>query len=993
MINTVIKKDGREELFSPEKIKRGLFKSVQAAGGNDKERSDKIANIIIQQLNEKFPNQEQIKSTDILDEVELTLLKGGYDKVSRAFILHRYRNSMMRNNEQVDQDNLLMKNYLDKNDWTIKENANTNYSLSAMNFNISQKITQNYWLTEIYPDYIAKEHIDASIHIHDLGIFGAYCCGWDLQDLLNVGFTGAPGCIKSNPPKHFRSALGIMVNFLFSTQNEIAGAVAFSNVDTLLAPFIRYDELDRKQIKQALQEFVFNLNVPTRSAMQCMSEDTEILTPTGWKSYNELNIGDTILNFNLKNQKIETQKIRKVFKKEYSGEMYNLKNRIQDQLISPNHRVVRQLFNTNEYILDPIENVYKLKSPVIIPISGININKDIKYSDDIIKLIAWIITEGSSRSAKGQNPNDRRITITQSKKVNYKKYVEIKNILNSLNIKFSEQSVGARLGQSVINFSITQEDSLKLHELFGDEYNIKYIPKKLLNMSQRQAKLFIETFIKGDGHEKCKITSTEKNIIDSLQHICTLAGYGSTVLMRPPTKIGTKKIYVLRIIFHQKTYITKIKKIQYNGIIWCPNTKNETVIARRNNKVFITGNTPFSNLTFDLTCPKNMKGLPVIIGGEMKNENYGDFQEEMNLINDVFCEVLLEGDGNGRVFTFPIPTYNITKDFDWNDKNLNNLWTLTAKFGSPYFTNYINSSMSVDDSRSFCCRLKSDITKVKYRGNGLFGAYPLVGSLGVCTINLPRIGIKTKTKEDFLKELERLANICHKSLEIKRTIIEKYTEQGLYPFCKFYLRSIKEKTGEYWANHFSTIGILGMEEALLNMKMGGMETKEGIDFTKEVLEFLNKKASDFEKETGRYTNIEAVPGEGTTRKFAHADKKQFPTCIVANEKDYTEKGVAPYYTNSTNIPVGKNIDLFTQFELQNDIQPMYTGGVVFHVYAGEKAPSPEAVKSLIKRSCENYKIPYFSFTPSFSICPIHHYIPGEHKYCPKCLEEGDNISL
>jgi len=669
MIEFVEKKDGRIQAFVPEKLKNGLFKAVKAAGGNDKEKSDLIAEKIINNLNEKFKGTNKVKYIDILDEIETTLVKNGHDKTARAFILFRYRDSMLRKQEDVEKDNILMKHYLDKSDWTIKENANTNYSLSAMNFNISQKITQNYWLSEIYPEHISKAHIDAEIHIHDLGVFGAYCCGWNLEDVLKVGFTGAPGCIYSRPPKHFRSALGIMNNFLFSVQNEIAGACAFSNVDTLLAPFIRYDNLDRKQVKQALQEFVFNLNVPTRSAMQ----------------------------------------------------------------------------------------------------------------------------------------------------------------------------------------------------------------------------------------------------------------------------------------------------------------------------------TPFTNLTFDLICPKHMKGLPVVIAGEMKDENYGDFQKEMDLINDVFCEVLLEGDGNGRVFTFPIPTYNITKDFNWEDKNLDNLWKLTSKYGSPYFTNYINSSMSVDDARSFCCRLKSDITKVKYRGNGLFGAYPLVGSLGVCTINLPRIGIKSKSKEEFFKELDRLANICHESLEIKRKIIEKYTEQGLYPFSKFYLRSIKEKTGEYWANHFSTIGILGMEEALLNMNIGGMETKEGIEFAKEVLEFLNKKAQEFESQTGRYTNIEAVPGEGATRRFAHADKKKYPNCIIANEKDYKEKGIAPYYTNSTNIPVSKNIDLFKQFELQNEIQPLYTGGIAFHIYAGEAAPSADAVKSLIKKSCENYKIPYFSFTPTFSICPIHGYLNGKHKLCPKCLDINDKM--
>lgn len=672
MIKFVKKKDGRLEEFDKEKIKRGIFKAVKAAGGNDKEKSDKIADVIITKLEEKFKSSDIVKYLDILDIIEETLIKNGHDKTARAFILHRYRDQMYRKPEQTDKDNIMMKHFLDKTDWTIKENANTNYSLSAMNFNLAQKLTQNYWLTEIYPENITRAHVDGDIHIHDLGVFSAYCCGWNLQDLLLTGFTGVRNAITSKPPKHFRSALGIMVNFLYTVQNEIAGACAFSNVDTLLAPYIRYDNLSRKDVKQALQEFVFNLNVPTRSAMQ----------------------------------------------------------------------------------------------------------------------------------------------------------------------------------------------------------------------------------------------------------------------------------------------------------------------------------TPFTNLSFDLECPKNMKGLPVIIAGEMKNECYGDFQKEMDIVNDVFCEVLLEGDGSGKIFTFPIPNYNITKQFDWNNKTLDNMWKLTAKYGSPYFSNYINSSMSPNDARSFCCRLKSDTTKVKYRGGGLFGSYPLVGSLGVVTINLPRIGYLYKDKENFKERLITLMDLAKESLIIKRNIIEKYTDEGLYPFTKFYLRSIKDATGKYWSNHFSTIGVLGMHEALLNMNLPGIDTTEGAEFAKEILELMNKRAALYEKETGEYFNLEAVPGEGTVRRFANLDKQKYPDIIVNNEKNINKYHVAPYYTNSTQIPVNSKKSLFEILKLQEDIQCLYTGGTVLHIFAGEQAPDANAVKKLIRRCCENYKIPYFSFTPTFSVCPHHGYIPGKHNYCPICAtsNELENIS-
>ena len=810
------------------------------------------------------------------------------------------------------------------------------------------------------------------------------CVGWDLKDLIMTGFKGVAGKVESKPPKHLRTALGQIVNFFYTLQGETAGAQAFSNFDTLLAPYVRYDGLDYHTLKQAMQEFLFNLAVPTRVGFQCMSEDTEILTIDGWANYDSLKQGDMIKTFNVEKKIIEDKPIKKLFKKEYEGIMYNLKNRIQDQLISPHHRVVRKKFQTNDYILEEIEEVLKMKSPFIIPIAGENQKKDSNISDEEIKIMAWIIGEGTIENYTSHR-HSSRITIYQSAIKNPLKYKEIISLLKKFELNYSERDSCPALGNSVKMIRLNAESSRKIHQMFNSRESVNFIPKKLLSMSKRQSRLFLEVYLKADGFENCKIATTNKNILDGLQQIAVNAEYGFTVLTRNPT-IGKKLIYVLRLIDHKETYIQEVKKINYKGIIWCPNTDNETVIARRNGKVFITGNTPFTNITMDLKVPDYMKNEHITIGGEFKKETYGEFQKEMDMINRAFAEGMIEGDASGRVFTFPIPTYNITKDFDWDNPNHNVIWEMTAKYGIPYFSNFINSDMKPEDARSMCCRLRLDQSELRKRGGGLFGSNPQTGSIGVVTINMPRIGFTAVSEDDFFKKLRNLMELSKESLEIKRKSLERFTELGLYPYTKFYLRNIHARFGEYWKNHFSTIGLLGMNEAIMNFMPGeNITTEKGRKFAEKTLLFMMERLEEYQKETNSIYNLEATPGEGTTYRFARKDKKQFGRILVANEEAACG-GRAPYYTNSTQLPVNYTNDLFKALELQDSLQILYTGGTVFHGFIGEKMQK-EHVKLLVKKIAENFSLPYFTITPTFSICPVHGYLAGDHEYCPKCDEE------
>ena len=671
-MDKIVKRDGAIVSFDANKIETAILKAAKVTKEfGEKEAANVTRKVVLmaQEIaNKKESNLKAPTVEEVQDAVEVALYSFGYTATAKAYILYREQRKRIRdfasglNIDMVDD-------YLSQLDWQVNENSNMSYSIQGLNNYIASNISKNYWLNKIYPKEIKEAHQNGDIHIHDLNIISVYCVGWDLKDLLLEGFKGVKGKVSSAPPKHFRTALGQMVNFLYTMQGESAGAQAFSNFDTLLAPFVRYDGLTYEQVKQCIQEFVFNMNVPTRVGFQ----------------------------------------------------------------------------------------------------------------------------------------------------------------------------------------------------------------------------------------------------------------------------------------------------------------------------------TPFSNITMDLNVPSYYADQPVIIGGEYKEETYSQFQREMDMINKAFFEVMMAGDSSGRVFTFPIPTYNITKDFDWDNPNIEGLWEMSAKYGIPYFSNFINSDMNPEDARSMCCRLRIDNRELEYRGGGLFGSNPLTGSIGVVTMNLPRIAYLAKDKNEFLSLLADRMEIAKNSLEIKRKLLEKLTDNGLYPYTKFYLRDIKARFNVYWKNHFSTIGLIGMNEACLNLFGKGLDSEEGQTFALGVMDFMRDKIKEYQIETGNNYNLEATPAEGTSYRLAKLDKRNTPKIICANEKEY-DNGADPYYSNSTHLPVNYTDDIFELLDLQDELQTKYTGGTVVHIFAGERLSNTTTMKNLVKKVCANYRLPYFTFSPTFSICENHGYIPGEHQTCPDCGSECEVYS-
>jgi anaerobic ribonucleoside-triphosphate reductase len=648
------KRDGREENFDAKKIKAAILKAGQAAGEFGADEAGRLTLKVVTLIH-SLRDTLEVTVEQVQDIVEEVLLNSPFRRTAKAYIIYRDQHARMREMaKKADMD--LIDSYLGKGDWRVRENSNMAYSLQGLNNYISSEVSKVYWLNKIYPAEIREAHNNGALHLHDLGLISVYCVGWDLQDLLRSGFKGVAGKAESLPAKHFRTALGQIVNFFYTLQGEAAGAQAFSNFDTLLAPFIRYDRLGYKEVKQALQEFIFNVNVPTRVGFQ----------------------------------------------------------------------------------------------------------------------------------------------------------------------------------------------------------------------------------------------------------------------------------------------------------------------------------TPFTNVTMDLEAPGSLAKENVVIGGKLQKETYADFQAEMDMFNSAFLEVMAEGDAKGRVFTFPIPTYNISKDFDWSRPGLEKLWEATAKYGIPYFANFVNSDMSPDDARSMCCRLRLDKRELNKRGGGLFGANPQTGSIGVVTINMPRLGYLAKDEAEFMERLDGLMIIARNSLEIKRKMLEQFTEQNLYPYTRFYLRNVYERDNKYWSNHFSTIGLVGLNEACVNLFGQDIGTDAGRAFALRVMDFMRDRLQKYQLQTGNLYNLEATPAEGTTYRLARLDKKLYPEIITAGD------GGEPFYSNSTQLPVNYSDDILHVLDLQDEIQTKYTGGTVVHTFVGEAVSDPQAVKAFVRMVCNNYRLPYFTLTPTFSICEKHGYLNGEVYLCPHC---------
>jgi len=658
MSKYVEKRSGDIESFDINKITTAINKAITTVEGepNDflaAELATEVAGLL------ESDDEEIVHIEDIQDLIERVLVHQGYYEYAKCYILYREQRRHVR--ELKKTMNLdLVDSYLNQQDWRVKENANSQFSTQGLSAHIAGTVSANYWLNKIYPREIAEAHTSGDMHLHDLGVLAPYCTGWDLGQLLEEGYGGVPGQVSCTPPKHFHSAIGQLVSFLFSVQQDCAGAVAVSNFDTLLAPFVHADRLDYCNVKQYIQEFIYQLNMPGRAGMQ----------------------------------------------------------------------------------------------------------------------------------------------------------------------------------------------------------------------------------------------------------------------------------------------------------------------------------RPFTNLTLDFTVPEHMRNLPAVVGGKSYG-TYGDFQEEAQMVARAFFEVMLEGDGAQQSFPFPIPTVNVTKDFQWDLPAVKTLMAATARFGTPYFANFVNSDLDPQDFRSFCCRLTLDLRELKKKGGGLFGAEGLTGSVGVCTINLPRLGYLSNSREEYFQRLGRLVNLAIRSLNIKRELVEAYTENNLYPFARRYLRNVKAARGSYWANHFGTIGVLGANEACLNLLGVDIAHPDGYQLAEDTLNFIRDILVRKQQEYGLMFNIEATPAEGCSYRLARLDKQHYLDIIVANEETY-RRGTAPYYSNSTMLPVNYTSDLFAALDHQSPLLKLYTGGSVFHVFLGERQPSPDACAALIKRIFTRYELPYMSLTPTYSICPAHGYIFGEHHTCPVC---------
>jgi anaerobic ribonucleoside-triphosphate reductase len=669
-VKYVRKRDGKLEPFDQERITNAIWKAAKAVGGKNREQAKLISDEVLAELRSRFGEDGCPTVEEIQDFVEKQLIENGRAQTAKAYILYRKQHQDMRELAALLSSADLVDQYLEIEDWRVKENSNMSYSLQGLNNYLSSTVIAKYWISRIYPKSIAAAHFSGDIHIHDLGVLGPYCVGWDISDLLLSGFGGVSGKIESKPAKHFRTALGQIVNFFYTLQGEAAGAQAFSNFDTYLAPFIRYDHLSQKDVEQALQEFFFNMNVPTRVGFQ----------------------------------------------------------------------------------------------------------------------------------------------------------------------------------------------------------------------------------------------------------------------------------------------------------------------------------TPFTNLTLDLTVPDFMKDEGVLFNGKVTEDTYGDMAAEMEMFNLAFAEIMQQGDSKGRVFTFPIPTYNVTNDFAWDSPVAQAVFEVTAKYGVPYFSNFMNSDLHPEDVRSMCCRLRIDNRELRKRGGGFFGANPLTGSIGVVTLNMPRVGYLSKDEDEFFQRLEGIMETAKASLEIKRKALEAFTENGLYPYSRRYLRHVKEGYDKYWKNHFSTIGLVGINETVLNLLGVNITAPEGKDFAIKTLRFMRERLADFQEETGDIYNLEATPAEGTSYRLARLDKRHYPNIMAANERLVQTRHAEPFYTNSSQLPVDYEGDLFEALEHQESLQTLYTGGTVFHIFLGERLHSWKSAAELIRKVASSSRLPYFTLTPTFSICPTHGYTSGEHKQCPVCGAQSEVYS-
>ncbi len=1053
MVEFVTKRDGSRVKFDSAKIEEAIWKAVQSVGGTDRYKVNSITKSIITIINERF--KENIPSVeDIQDIVETVLIKEGHDKTAKAYILYRHQRELLRKTEDMVSNFEIINQYVSQEDWRVRENSNMAYSLQGMNFQISGRIVSNYWLGRIYPFEIAEAHKSAAFHIHDLDVLAVYCVGWDLKQLLFEGFTGVKGKVSSKPANHFRSALGQVVNFFYTLQGEAAGAQAFSNFDTLLAPFIRYDNLNRNEVKQCIQSFIFNTAVPTRVGFQnpFTNITMDLKVPSHFANEPVI-IGGKPMEATYGDFQKEMDLFNEVFcevmtEGDANGRPFTFP--------IPTYNITKDFdWDSPKY-----DSLWEMTAKYGIPYFSNYVNSDMSPEDArsmclhgdeeiIVKIneqierttMRELVETFGSEGWTECNYNIKALSIDK----NYKtKWVSVKNFLKveKQGMRFIKTTDGKYAKYST-NHPILVMAQEGLKEKFASDValgdymvSLKSAEDSLSSNTQKiggfdfdEKLAFLLGFFTADGNY---IYSTGKSKLRGIQltfnpkSASTIEKARSLIKElfsyspkeKKDQRYNSYYLYVYKSALAELFYSSGFKKHGRlpNVLFNSPKKVIESFLdgfflgdgyAKRK-EIHIND----SMLSRDLTLLYSLIGTPTVFN-EKENSQSIYLQHKKSsknqLVQTVNCIYELVP-GFLAKSTYVVPGLNKKRmvgqatllkygaETELSNKLLNsNIYVTKVSEIKDYENIETFYDVELEENHNFvhslgtithnCCRLRLDNRELNKRGGGLFGANPLTGSIGVVTINLPRIGFLAKNEQEYFDRLGHLMDLAKNSLVIKRKTIERLSEQGLYPYATYYLRGIKEQTGGYWVNHFSTIGLLGMNESLINFIQKDITTKEGHAFAVKVLNFMRDKLQEYQNETGDIFNLEATPGEGTSRRFAWADKKQYPEIIVANEKHFKESNTAPYYTNSTQMPVNFKLDLFETMDLQDSLQTLYTGGTVFHVFLGEKLPSKEATKNMVRKISANYKMPYFSLTPSFSICPIHGYLKGEHEYCPVCEQE------
>ena len=988
-ITQIKKRDGRIADFSQEKITSAIFKALTATDKGGKRLAKKLSNKVVEILNKRTKKDEIPEVENVQDIVEEILILEDLTETAKAYILYREQRRRIRESKKAAEEALeTIDSYIEEQDWQIKENANMAFSLQGLNHYLTSAGTKKYWLNKIYPEEIREPALDGDFHLHNLDTLSTYCCGWDLYDLLLKGFGGVATKVESKPAKHFRTALGQLVNFFYTLQGESAGAQAVSSFDTLLAPFIRYDNLNFQQTKQAMQEFIFNCAVPTRVGFQTPFLNVTLdINPSPSLANQSVIIGGEVRDETYG----EFQEEMDVFNQAFAEVMSegDANGRVFTFPI-PTINITKD-FDWENSNLDPI---WKMTAKYGIPYFANFIHSDMK-PEDVRSMCPLSGNEKVlTKSTRGRDlefSSIKNIYYGNPKNKEYKIYSHGRFVKGRFN-KFPNQEMikvtldnnhKIEISKKHLNFTLRDKKS-KVEILKGEELKEgMYLPYSLKKYKgsgcNEDLGYFVGAFA-GDGSfdkDTSVVFSLEnerkKHVIEKLKFIGDKY-FGAHFSERQDSRT---KLYTLKI--HSRAAV---------GL--CKDFVAEKEREKHYKEKLFTMSLKFRRGV--------LKGHYDTDGGN-RNRIYTSSEKMVKCLNMLAATMgtttsIYKDSREGRLGKNPNYAVLI---YQLNRKKYGKIW---FKKGDKLWVR-VKRIQKLGKSMAYCfevrndepmftvgttgilthnCRLRLSNKELYKRGGGLFGSNPLTGSIGVVTINMPRIGYLAKNKKEFFERLSHFMDLAKESLEIKRKALENFTAKGLYPYSKYYLAGIKKIRGDYWGNHFSTIGLAGMNEALLNFLGVNIGSQKGRKFTLEVLDFMRKRLIKYQEETGSLYNLEATPAESTSYRLARLDRKKYPDIITAGKKE-------PYYTNSTQLPVNYTDDLFEALKLQDEIQTKYTGGTVFHNFIGEKISNGETVKRLVKKVFENFKLPYFTITPTFSICPHHGYIAGEHFTCPKCTIE------